>query len=185
MTKKDDKKDDKKDESKHSNLQFVLATYPDDLEILEFTFKIIGKVLYYANAEKAIKEKLITSSIDDLLSALTRHPKVLKLQETIFEILGLFSLRDISHAKIAESMKEFVAVMKAHHSSVLIERCAGFLCNLVVSKKTDYKPAINSSGAIELFEETLAANPNPGDVNYLHNVKACLSTLKKLNAKKT
>jgi len=176
-TKKKDEKDENK-EKKSSYLGFILTTYADDVEIQEYIIKIIGKIILFASPEKGVKEKLINLCLDDIISSLSRHAKVLKVQEAVFEVLGLFSLREISHAKIMESLKDMVASMKTHGSLVLIDRGAGCLCNLA-GKKADNKTTINQSGALELFEETIAANANSADVTKLHNIKACVSILKK------
>jgi len=178
---KKDEKDEKKDENKEKKstyLGFVLATYPDDVEIQELIIKIVGKIILFASPEKGVKEKLINLCLDDVISSLSRHAKVLKVQEAVFEVLGLFSLREISHAKIMDSLKDLVSAMKAHESLVLIDRGAGCLCNLA-GKKADNKTAINQSGALELFEATITAHANSADVTKLHNIKACVSILKK------
>jgi len=178
--KKDEKKE-KKEETKQSHIRFILTTYPDDPDTLEFTIKTLTHVLSNATG-KATKDKenLIGACIDEVFALLDKHPKNIKLLEAIFDTLGQFSLREGFRNKILAHLKTLVAIMKAHPTPLLIDRCAGCLCNLANDKKTDYKTDLLKSGALELFDEALKSNDSTS--TGFHNTKACTSVLHKAQA---
>jgi len=162
----------------------VLTTFADEADTQEFTIKILAKVLSNASSGKGPKDKeaLIGACIDEIFTIMSKHPKNLKLQEAIFDVLGLFSLREAFHSKIFASLKTLIAMMKAHPTPILIDRCAGCLCNLANDKKADYKTGLLQSGALELLDETLKQNETSGTFNNYHNIKACVSVLHKAQA---